>query len=486
MILIALGRFIQYALLLITLRVSSTLLVPTELGKVSLIVSTVGFFALFLINPIGMFINRRFLNWDNRHTAKKYFRYFWFYLAVVGLLANGLVFILVKLDLWHVDFSIYMLFFLIGGNLFFGTISQTAISLLTMLGFRRWFMALTIATNLASLLLAIALVLGFSRGAQFWLSGILVGQIVVGMLGLWVFYKKLKNPLHTFISKAPQRSTISSRALLRLFQFAWPIALAVGLGWVQSQAYRYQLTASLGLSQLGLFVAGFGISSGLIAGFDSMVTTYFGPIFYRRLSDTEDQHHGSAWQDYANAVIPSLILTGFFIIAIAPELTKILLGPLFQESGIYVIWGAMAEVARTAVGVYALGAHARMNTRLLIVPNLLGAVLALILVQTLSPTYGLQGVGAALLIASLGSLLASIMSNKNHIVVTLSLKQIIKAILLGCFLLLIAGVVAYSKILQGGIFYSFGIAVIVGIIFLGAQWYLLYDYIANDDPRGQK
>jgi len=255
---------------------------------------------------------------------------------------------------------------------------------------------------------------------------------------------------------------------------------------VQSQAYRYQLTSSLGLAELGLFVAGFGISSGLIAGFDSMVTTYFGPIFYRRLSNMGDEHHGSVWQDYANVVIPSLLLTGFFIIAIAPELTKILLGPLFQESGIYVIWGAMAEVARTAVGVYALGAHARMNTRLLIVPNFLGAVLALILVQILAPIYGLQGVGAALLIASLGSLLASIMSNKNHIVVTLSLKQIMKALLLGCVLLLIAGTSAFTKILQGNIFYSLGVAVIVGIIFLGAQWYLLYNYIEAARLEGER
>ena len=472
MILIALGRFIQYALLLATLRISTTLLQPDEMGKVSIIVTTVGFFSLFLINPIGTFINRRFLNWDANAIAKKYLRYFWLYLAFISVIASAVSLGLMFFRVLDLSFHPMALLLLVGGSIFLGTLNQFTIPILNLMGYKRWFMGLTIATSLLSLLCAAGLTLGFTKDAQFWLSGLLIGQGLMGVFGLLVFYQKLKKPVQNDLG----HSRLDPGALSRLLHFAWPIALAVGLGWLQSQAYRYQLTESLGLASLGLFVAGFGISSGLIAGFDSMVTTYFGPIFSRRLSQMDSEHYGLVWQHYANAVIPSLMLTGFLIIALAPELTKILLGPSYQASGVFVIWGALAEVARTATGVYALGAHAKMNTRLLILPNFLGAGLALLLVPLFAPIYGLQGVGAALFIAALGSLFTSIVVNKKHIAVGISIKQVSKVLFIGSSLLAMAYIVEQFQVPEQSLLYSLGIVLSLGIIFLLAQWNLLREY----------
>ena len=55
---------------------------------------------------------------------------------------------------------------------------------------------------------------------------------------------------------------------------------------MQGQGYRYLLEGQLGLAQLGLFVAGYGISAGMIAGFESVLTTYFQPRLYRDVSMT--------------------------------------------------------------------------------------------------------------------------------------------------------------------------------------------------------
>jgi O-antigen/teichoic acid export membrane protein len=212
-----------------------------------------------------------------------------------------------------------------------------------------------------------------------------------------------------------------------------------------------------------------------------MVTTYFGPIFYRRLSGNADNHsHSKAWQDYGSAVIPSLVLTGFFIIAVAPELVKLLLGPEFQESGKYVVWGALAEVARTATGVYALGAHARMNTRLLIIPNLIGAFIALILVQLFAPIYGLDGVGAALFLSSLSALCASILVNKRHIKVRISYASLIKSLMIGSVFLGIGLLIDFTNILQNEIIISIITVIFFGASFLFAQYYLLKNFLEKN------
>jgi O-antigen/teichoic acid export membrane protein len=194
MLLIALGRFIQYALLMVTLRISTTLLQPEEMGKVSLIITTIGFFSLFLVNPVGTFINRRFLNWDENAIAKKYLGYFWLYLLMISIIAALVSVGLMFTDLLDFSMNPFTLLFLVGGSLFFGTLNQLAIPALNLMGHRRWFMGLTIASSLLSLLFAVGFTLGFLKNAQFWLGGILIGQCIAGLIGLIVFYRKIKSP----------------------------------------------------------------------------------------------------------------------------------------------------------------------------------------------------------------------------------------------------------------------------------------------------
>ena len=79
MILIIFGRAAQFTLLLMVMRVATTYLPPAEMGRLSLITAAIAFYALFLVNPVGMFINRRFHSWDALGRAKYYFKLHWIY-----------------------------------------------------------------------------------------------------------------------------------------------------------------------------------------------------------------------------------------------------------------------------------------------------------------------------------------------------------------------------------------------------------------------
>src|ERR1700722_1939029 len=89
--LIAVGRLAQFLLLFATLKISTTLLPPEEMAKVYLISSTVAFYAMLLLNPVGMFMNRRIHAWNDAGKVQHYFNYFWLYLiAVCGLAVASL------------------------------------------------------------------------------------------------------------------------------------------------------------------------------------------------------------------------------------------------------------------------------------------------------------------------------------------------------------------------------------------------------------
>lgn len=469
MLLVAIGRVTQFVLLLLTLRLATGFLSPAEMGKISIVTATVGFFALFMLNPVGMFMNRRFHDWDLKGQVKNHLRYFWLYLAAISVLAVLLLNILVGFKIWKPSISLFWLSLLVCGSLIFSTVNQVVIPWLNMLGYRGWFMVLTIATAALSLILAVALVLMIAPTAEYWLCGLMAGQLIVGLIGKKLFFSRL------------QKSQLAGDALLKLsyaqiqnlLRFAWPIAIAVGLGWTQTQSYRYLVEYQLGLNDLGLFVAGYGISAGLITGFESIFSTYFLPKFYKRISKENIAEHTDAWHEYAQAVLPSLLLTGILIMVTAPELTVLLLGSAYRESSQFVVWGAFAELARIATAVFAMVAHARMNTKLLVLPNMVGAVMSVSLVWFLMPVFGANGVGLGLASASLAALLLTIFVTSKHIVLSLPRREFALSLVWGAALLIISILVRNLLGFDRSLLFSLVQLFVVGSFFLLFQYSIL-------------
>lgn len=392
MITILFGRAAQFLLALLTMRVATTLLSPDEMGRVSLVLTTTACFALFLVNPVGMFINRRLHAWQENGMARRHLWRYQGYLLGVALLAAALLPLFTSLV--DMGLSLPWLILLVCGSLLFNTLNQTAIPSLNLLGHNRPFVWLTLATVGSSFVLAVLLVTRWGPEARYWLLGLLLGQ---AMLGLW----GARCLGHYLPASAAASLPVTAVQRQTLWRFAWPVALAAGLGWLQGQGYRYVLQDQLGLAELGLFVAGYGISAGLLAGFESVLTTYFQPRLYREAN----QHSQQAWPRYAAAVLPALLLTIALIIVLAPQLTWLFLGQAFHSAAQYVVWGALAEAARVLSGMYSLIAHVRMQTRWLIWPNLAGAALSLLACSWLIPRHGAAGAGMGQALSGLSMVL---------------------------------------------------------------------------------
>jgi O-antigen/teichoic acid export membrane protein len=400
LIVIIFGRAGQFILALAMMRVATTLLSPREMGRVSLVLTTIAFFALFLINPVGMFINRRLHAWQANGVVRHYLTRYLDYLILVGLLSSIILLLVAKTGQVNFGIPAPWLIVLVFGSIVFNTINQTSIPSLNLLGHSRWFVFLSVSTLSASFIFATLLVELLSPSAQYWVLGLLLGQLLLGFVGTKVLFSQLPNS--KIIHEYP---TIQKGHFQALFRFAWPVAISAGLGWVQSQGYRYILKEQLGFSQLGLFIAGYGISAGMISAFESILTTYFQPRLYRDVNTDHIPGQIQAWQRYALAVIPALLLTVAFIIILAPELTRIFLGANFQSAKNYVVWGAFAEAARVLMGVYSMIAHVYMRTQWLILPGLVGAVLSVVLCIELLPGFGAAGAGIGLSIAGFSAVM---------------------------------------------------------------------------------
>ena len=109
--------------------------------------------------------------------------------------------------------------------------------------------------------------------------------------------------------------------------------------------------------------------------------------------------------DLNDLLISSVLITGITIIILSPELTKLFLGPEFQISSRYVFWGVTCEIMRVIFGAYSLMAHAKMSTSWLIKPTIIGSMLSLVLSVSLIETFSSDGVGFAITVAGLSSVI---------------------------------------------------------------------------------
>jgi O-antigen/teichoic acid export membrane protein len=473
LITILFGRAAQFLLALVMMRVATTLLSPEEMGRVALVLTTIAFFALFLINPVGMFINRRLHAWQASGVARHYLIRYVSYLLFVALLAAISLPFFYMAGVADFGISVGWLIFLVCGSLLFNTINQTAIPSLNMLGYSGRFVLLSVATIAASFACAVLLVQMVQPSAQYWLLGLLLGQTFLGVIGTMVLSTQLQKTGVIHVQPAMHK-----RHLQALFSFAWPIAIAAGLGWVQGQGYRYLMEGQLGLAQLGLFVAGYGISAGMVAGFESVLTTYFQPRLYRDVSMADPVRQAQAWQRYAAAVIPSLLLTVAFIVMLAPELTRLFLGENFQSAASFVVWGALAEAARVLMGIYSLIAHVFMRTRWLIIPNLVGAVLSITLSVLLIPEFGAAGAGMGLVLSGFAAVATIHFLLARRVGGGVPILSVLKASVSAVALWGMAQALRYLLSAKGWVL-IIGVLILVGTAYLGLQYLFLRKHLED-------
>jgi O-antigen/teichoic acid export membrane protein len=475
---IAVGRVLQFALALIIIRIATNVLSPVEMGRMGLVTATTALFAYTLVNPVGMFVNRRLHTWRIHGSLRYNFRIYWVYLVLVAATGVAVVWLMKNTVGIGLNISMTWILILVGGSLVFNACNTTYIPSLNLMGYPRWFIVLMIATLLLGLSLSLILTHICGARAEYWLLGLLLGQMAVGLVGRYVFFRLLQ-PRSQPDTHEPARLP----QVLLLFAFAWPLSLSVGLNWVQLQSYRFIVQKQVGLAQLGLLVTGYTIGAGIIIAAEQILTTYFHPPFYRRIASSGVVNHTRAWNDFASAMVPSIIITDFVIAALAPELTRILASQQFQSASRFVVWGALAESARVLVSVYSLVAHARMRTRILLFPNAIGACSSLILVYFLVSRSGAKGAVIGLAAAGAVSVVVSHFIMRSELPISIPVKRSLTAVVLGMVIFAFASGLR-PALMHYRVFGSHILLVaMTGLLFACVQWYFLRSLLVGADTK---
>lgn len=428
LIILGFGRGLQVLAGLVTIKVATTILAPSELGSVNQVMSLAVFGASVVLTPVATYIWRGFFEWLDAGTLRQRLgSYLLFVLSVSMALGLTVWAIQDRTSLVYgigpVWVGLLVALYLLG----FSTHTMAA-SGLNLLGHRLLYI---VFGNIAAWS-GLAFALYLSRAGprpETWLLGI-YGGFLLASLSYVLLYRYVRKSTFSAPHPAGVRETISFDKW-KMFMFAWPQVISNGLWWVQSQSYRFILNWVADITIVGLFAAAYMICSVPIQTFETLFNEYYSPTLYRALKAQDAAGIARAWNAYARAYIPAVILFGSFVAGNAGFLVKLLLGEQFQAVAAILIWPALTETMRASLSsLHTLGI-AKVDMTINLPSVIAGALAAPVLVLLLATRSPLLGTAIALLGAGAVALAIGIYVSYRTLPITWPMRRIAAAVALG-------------------------------------------------------
>ncbi len=177
MVILTVGEILLMLTSIISIRISTTLLSPAEIGRFNIILAICGLFDLVVIGPVGNYVNRKLMEWKEEGNARKYLISFGKCLLILSFAATFFMFLIQKYFGIGIDIRLPWLLFLVFGGVLFVSGKLAYISYLNLLGQRLWFMLLSVLTVWFGLGISSYLVLQISADAEYWLLGSFISQL---------------------------------------------------------------------------------------------------------------------------------------------------------------------------------------------------------------------------------------------------------------------------------------------------------------------
>ncbi|MDA9037229.1 hypothetical protein N9H53_00695 [Flavobacteriaceae bacterium] len=327
---ITLGNILRILILLFTPKIMTSIFSPAQMGEYYLIIASLSLVSLFIINPIGIYVNRNTINWLNDKTLESRLGFLSFKLFPILILLLGFIYIITN-KVFNVgeSYSIELitLLFLV---LVFKTNNETYSSSLNILNKRIPFIFSQTLTPFLTILFLLIFNFFYKKNISIWFLSLLISNSLI-FIYLLNFLKKLE--LNKKF-KWPKRNLIS---------FSSPLILSNLFMWFVFEGYRFILEKKIDPVEFGVFVVGFGLASQIISSLDSIYSQYLGPYLTNWMTGNNLEIRHKKIDDFLLLTI-SLYSIGLILIIIFSEyIFNILIDEKFSNGVIFFKAGLFFE-----------------------------------------------------------------------------------------------------------------------------------------------
>lgn len=472
-LIILIGKLLQIVIMVLTIKVSTHLLSPKEMGNFYLFTTIYTFFVLTFISPVGQYINRHTHQWYENNTIINNLTVYFLYLLSISTLSILIGYVIHYIGIANdMDLKVFLL--LLFGFTLFLTLNQTIIPMLNMLHYRLNFTVLTILTALGILLFGYIFVSTLGNNAQNWLFGTVVSNLLFSFIGFIILNKKLQSYFHGFKANLKKISKEKIRSILK---FILPLSIATLFMWLQNSGYRIIIEKNIDLEFLGYFGVGMAISSQIASIVESIVMQYFSPIYYQKITNTTMINRKKAIDELLNKVLPIYLMLTIFLTFLAKNVLEILVDEKFYGAYIFTVFGIWLECFRMTTNLFGNISQSEMNTKKFMLPYMIGSILTTILVYfaTLSNGYTLS-IPISLLIGGFFTMGIMYITMRQLIAFKIHYK-----LLLLSFIISLPYISTYFFHFKSSLFSNFVVIGFFGTYFLGTVFFIYKQGLKHDN-----
>lgn len=370
LIAIIVGKALQIIIMLISIRVMTSILDEKEIGQNYLLLTILTLLNFGFWLPTCQYFSRKTLAWresENLKNAVDLMFIFRCVTAFISLIIGYIIFYVNDYERYYTNTE-FLLFIFISS---IATFSLLLLSTINMLGKQVLFTKLNILLSIFTLTFSVFIVIYIDGSAMSWLYGIAFSQIIMSV------------PLYVIVVKNQTlkiKNTFESLNLDKIKSvliFTAPITITLFLQWGQNFSYRFFVEAKYSIELLGMMGVGLAIATAIFSAVDNVACQFFNPIYFKSINQTtppEKRARAKIWNSYSIKMFSIYISTLLFIISTAPYLLKILVSEKFHSVYPFVMAGALVEFCRVCCNAVYMISQSELSTKTTIMPYSVGYI----------------------------------------------------------------------------------------------------------------
>jgi hypothetical protein len=368
LIAIVLGKALQIVIMLISIRILTTILDKSEIGQNYLLLTFLSLLNFVFWGPAGQFFSRKTIAWSEEGDLKNAVVLMFFFRCITAFLSLCIAYIIFYVNEYEKYYTSteFLIFILISSIAIF---SLLLLSTINMLGKQVLFTKLNVLLSILTLTLSVLIVTYIDDSGMSWLYGIAASQIIMGIPLYIIVVKNQSLNIKVFFE------SISFEQVKTVLIFTAPITITLFLQWGQNFSYRFIVEAKYSIELLGMMGVGLAIATAIFSAVDNVACQFFNPIYFKGLTNTASSDkiaRAKLWNSYSLKMFSIYILTLLFIISTAPFLLKILVSEKFHNVYLFVMAGALVEFCRVCCNAIYMVSQSELNTKATIMPYAVG------------------------------------------------------------------------------------------------------------------
>lgn len=367
LLILAIGRVLQVLVMFVGIKISTTFLRAEELGNLYIIATITNFFGLFLINPLGQYVNRHTHGWYAAGTLLNKLFVYNLYVLIVVVISFFIVSLLPAVGI-GLGISYGWLILVVPAFIYFNTWNQTLAPVLNFLGRRVVFTILTVSSAALAVVFSFSGVKFFAATGIVWVLGQTGAYFLLSIVSLFCLVYFFRQDLN--LSSVCREFKVEN--IVAVSRFAIPLSIGVFFLWMQGQSYRLVIERVLGVEFLGYFGLGIAIAVAIASAFESLIMQWVSPALYRNMATPE--LFKEFFPALVNFLLPIYFFLAVFVSFLSAPLIMLLVGGEYMKSCVFLVFGIWIEFFRVATGLLATAAHSTLQTYRLILPYALGGL----------------------------------------------------------------------------------------------------------------